>query len=207
MDIPINGCNVFGISITEHTLLDHNRKVQACKHPCLLVILLSKDLTESGLYWEVEQGNRKTHSAISGVSSPELPYKQSLIPNAHSREKRECLVAFLKQPVGHMGLLWIGREKWGTRHLGLSHSCSNASSGPPPGLLYFNSAAKSERKVTENIWQSSCIKGDHNSTIWPSNTSILRSFPFPSPFQGSCQKMSQRTHKRDMANKFVELLN
>lgn len=92
---------------------------------------------------------------------------------------------------------------WGekNRHLGLSHSCSNASPGSPPDLLYFNSSAKSERKVTVIFWQSSCIKGDHNSTTWPSGTSVLRSFQFPSPFQGLCQKMSQKTHKWYMAKK------
>lgn len=105
------GCNVSGISIKHHTLLDHKRKLQACKYPCLFVILLSKDLTELGLCWEVEQGARKTHCAIPGVSSPELSYKKSLIPNTHSREKREFLVVFLKQAIGHMGLLWTGREK------------------------------------------------------------------------------------------------
>lgn len=154
----------------------------------------TRSLTESGLGWEAEQGARKTHCPISRVSSPELSYKKPLIPNAHSKEKCQCLVVFL-------GLLWTGREKYDIRHQGLSHACSSASLRSPPDPLYFNSAAKSERKVTVIFWQSSCTKGDHKSTTWPSGTSVLRSFPFPSPFQALCQKTSQNTPKWDVANK------
>lgn len=177
MEVLINCCNILGILKKQHTLLDHKRKLQACKYPGLFVTLLSEDTSEreSGSMMPAEVWTSAGWWDNEWVNPIVLPQKSShwSCPTRNpqcqvhtQRDKCEHLVVFLKQAMCYVGWLWYGREKQDARHLGHSHWCSNASPGSFPDSFYFNSTAKSERKVLMYFWQSNCIKRALHSTTF-----------------------------------------